>query len=260
MLRADRRHGSRPWLNPDSNQTRRFSCTFLRPGDPVDRAALCGPTAAGRWSAAASLLGRRALGDRAGAVELHRHPAQRGAAGDTGLLAVGLCSLRRQPGDLRPTKTQGQRGRPSSPWSADRVATPPLPGWRSSTTWRPSRPKSTAVRHQSGRQAYDLWARPPGHVRGQPPNPHAGHPAETSYFVGDTAQGALARLRSTPDGILCARETIKDLLRGPAAHLLRLRLLDRQTAKFRLSISSAGISQEFLGAPKDSSWSRTCNY
>lgn len=73
-----------------------------------------------------------------------------------------------------------------------------------------------------------------------------------SYFVGDTAQAAIARLKSTPDGILVGKETIKDysLRRGD---LLKLRVLDRRTGRFRVvPFHVAGIVQEFPSAPKDS--------
>jgi putative ABC transport system permease protein len=73
-----------------------------------------------------------------------------------------------------------------------------------------------------------------------------------SYFIGDTAASAIARLRSTPDGILVSRETIKDysLNRGD---LLKLRVLDRATGRFRVvPFHVAGIVQEFPSAPKDS--------
>ena len=73
-----------------------------------------------------------------------------------------------------------------------------------------------------------------------------------SYFIGDTAHGALARLRATPRRHPRLPGDDQGLLRGPG-DLLRLRLLDRRTAKFRVvDFHVAGIVQEFPSAPKDS--------
>jgi putative ABC transport system permease protein len=73
-----------------------------------------------------------------------------------------------------------------------------------------------------------------------------------SYFIGGTAAELLARLRSTPDGILVSRETITDYsLR--TGDLLKLRVLDRANGSFRLvSFHVVGSVQEFPSAPKDS--------
>ncbi|HET6448384.1 MAG TPA: FtsX-like permease family protein [Conexibacter sp.] len=73
-----------------------------------------------------------------------------------------------------------------------------------------------------------------------------------SYFLGDSAAAAIARLRATPDGILVGRETITDyaLKRGD---LLKLRVLDRRDGRFRVvPFHVAGVVQEFPSAPKDS--------
>jgi putative ABC transport system permease protein len=73
-----------------------------------------------------------------------------------------------------------------------------------------------------------------------------------SYFLGDSAATATARLRATPDGILVGRETITDysLHRGD---LLKLRVLDRRDGRFRVvAFHVAGVVQEFPSAPKDS--------
>jgi putative ABC transport system permease protein len=73
-----------------------------------------------------------------------------------------------------------------------------------------------------------------------------------SYFIGLNAQQAISRLRATPDGILVGKETITDysLKRGD---LLRLRVLDRQSGKFRVvPFHVVGVVQEFPSAPKDS--------
>jgi putative ABC transport system permease protein len=73
-----------------------------------------------------------------------------------------------------------------------------------------------------------------------------------SYFIGSTAQQVLNRLRSMRDGIVVSKETITDfsLHNGD---LLRLRVLDQQTGRFRVvPFHVAGIVQEFPSAPKDS--------
>ncbi len=73
-----------------------------------------------------------------------------------------------------------------------------------------------------------------------------------SYFLGGSAQQTLARLRSTPDGILVSKETITDYQLN-IGDLLRLRVLDHQTGRFRVApFHVVGIVQEFPSAPKDS--------
>jgi putative ABC transport system permease protein len=73
-----------------------------------------------------------------------------------------------------------------------------------------------------------------------------------SYFLGGSAAQMLARLRSTRDGVLVSRETITDYsLR--LGDLLRLRVLDRRTGRFRIApFHVVGVVQEFPSAPKDS--------
>ncbi len=73
-----------------------------------------------------------------------------------------------------------------------------------------------------------------------------------SYFIGGTAAQMLDRLRSTPDGILVSKETITDYSLN-AGDLLRLRVLDRRSGRFRVvPFHVVGIAQEFPSAPKDS--------
>jgi putative ABC transport system permease protein len=62
----------------------------------------------------------------------------------------------------------------------------------------------------------------------------------------------LGRLRSTPDGILVSKETITDYSLG-LGDLLRLRVLDHRTGRFRVAgFHVVGIVQEFPAAPRDS--------
>ena len=73
-----------------------------------------------------------------------------------------------------------------------------------------------------------------------------------SYFLGGSAAQMLDRLRSTPDGILVSKETITDYSLN-IGDLLRLRVLDHRTGKFRVTpFHVVGIVQEFPSAPKDS--------
>jgi putative ABC transport system permease protein len=73
-----------------------------------------------------------------------------------------------------------------------------------------------------------------------------------SYFVGAGAGAVLAGLRSRPDGVLVSKETITDYsLR--LGDLLRLRLLDHASGKFRVApFHVVGVVQEFPAAPRDS--------
>jgi putative ABC transport system permease protein len=73
-----------------------------------------------------------------------------------------------------------------------------------------------------------------------------------SYFKGGTSAQMLQRLRSTPDGILVAQETITDYSLRPG-DLLKLRVLDHRTGRFRVvRFHVIGTVLEFPSAPKDS--------
>ena len=73
-----------------------------------------------------------------------------------------------------------------------------------------------------------------------------------SYFLGGTAAQTLDRLRATPDGVVVSKETITDYSLN-LGDLLRLRVLDDRTGKFRVApFHVVGIVQEFPSAPKDS--------
>jgi len=73
-----------------------------------------------------------------------------------------------------------------------------------------------------------------------------------SYFIGASAQQAMARLRGRRDGILVSKETINDYqLR--LGDLLKLRVLDHRSGRFNVvPFHVAGIVQEFPSAPRDS--------
>ncbi|HEY1593629.1 MAG TPA: FtsX-like permease family protein [Solirubrobacteraceae bacterium] len=73
-----------------------------------------------------------------------------------------------------------------------------------------------------------------------------------SYFLGGTAAEVLQRLRTHPDGILVSKETITDYSLN-LGDLLRLRVLDRATGRFRVvPFHVVGTVQEFPSAPRDS--------
>src|SRR5207248_2142554 len=54
-----------------------------------------------------------------------------------------------------------------------------------------------------------------------------------SYFLGGSASQVLARLRATRDGIVVSKETISDYSLN-VGDLLRLRVLDHRTGRFRV--------------------------
>jgi putative ABC transport system permease protein len=73
-----------------------------------------------------------------------------------------------------------------------------------------------------------------------------------SYFIGGSANQMMSKLASTPDGILVSLETITDYSLHPG-DLLRLRVLDQSTGKFRVApFHVVGTVQEFPSAPRDS--------
>ncbi|MEA2399275.1 MAG: putative transport system permease protein [Thermoleophilaceae bacterium] len=73
-----------------------------------------------------------------------------------------------------------------------------------------------------------------------------------SYFLGSTASQAIGSLKSTHDGILVGKETIKDYSLK-TGDLLRLRVLDHRNGKFNVvAFHVVGVVQEFPSAPKDS--------
>jgi putative ABC transport system permease protein len=73
-----------------------------------------------------------------------------------------------------------------------------------------------------------------------------------SYFIGGGAQTMMARLATTPDGILVSKETITDYSLN-VGDLLRLRVLDHRSDRFRtVPFHVVGTVQEFPSAPRDS--------
>ena len=73
-----------------------------------------------------------------------------------------------------------------------------------------------------------------------------------SYFLGAGAETMMSRLEGRPDGILVSKETITDYSLE-VGDLLRLRVLDHRTGRFRIvPFHVVGTVQEFPAAPRDS--------
>jgi putative ABC transport system permease protein len=73
-----------------------------------------------------------------------------------------------------------------------------------------------------------------------------------SYFLGGSAGETMQRLRETPSGVIVSKETITDYSLE-VGNLLRLRVLDHETGKFRVvPFHVVGTVQEFPSAPRDS--------
>ncbi len=73
-----------------------------------------------------------------------------------------------------------------------------------------------------------------------------------AFFVGDSADTVLARLASTPDGVLVSPETVFDFQLQPG-DLIRLRLQDAQDHQYHIiPFHYVGIAREFPTAPSDS--------
>jgi putative ABC transport system permease protein len=244
-------------VNPDSNPTLSLSVyMFFAPALLWIGAALLLVRLRGRLLGRGLALGRRVLGrgTASGSSFILASAARRGPAINRGLLAVGLLlAFGVNLGIFAATYNQQVNVDAQLTLGADVVATAP-PGvaqqhnLAAKVAHVPGVAGTSAVEHSYAYVGPDL-------------QDTYGIDAATltrattlrdSYFIGDTAQGALARLRATPDGILVSKETIKDysVNRGD---LLRLRVLDRQTSKFGVvNFHVAGIVQEFPSAPKDS--------
>ncbi|MDX6659596.1 MAG: putative transport system permease protein, partial [Solirubrobacteraceae bacterium] len=244
-------------VNPDSNPTLSLSVyMFFAPALLWIGAALLLVRLRGRLLGRGLALGRRLLGRGAagGSSFVLASAARRGPAINRGLLAVGLLlAFGVNLGIFAATYNQQVNVDAQLTLGADVVATAP-PGvaqqhnLAAKVAHVPGVAGTSAIEHSYAYVGPDL-------------QDTYGIDAATltrattlrdSYFIGDTAQGALARLRATPDGILVSKETIKDysVNRGD---LLRLRVLDRRTAKFHVvNFHVAGIVQEFPSAPKDS--------
>ncbi|HEV7460124.1 MAG TPA: ABC transporter permease [Solirubrobacteraceae bacterium] len=244
-------------VNPDSNPTLSLSVyMFFAPALLWIGAALLLVRLRGRVLGRGLALMRRVLsrGKASDSSFILTSAGRRGPAINRGLLAVGLLlAFGVNLGIFAATYNQQVNVDAQLTLGADVVATAP-PGvaqqhnLASKVAGVPGVAATSAVEHSYAyvgpdlQDTYGVNAATLGNAT----------TLRDSYFIGDTAQGALARLRATPDGILVSKETIKDysVVRGD---LLRLRVLDRQTGKFHVvNFHVAGIVQEFPSAPKDS--------
>jgi putative ABC transport system permease protein len=241
-------------VNPDSNPTLSLSVyMFFAPALLWIGATLLLVRLRGR---ALAWLAGRAGGDRPTTLSglLLASASRRGAAINRGLVVVGL--LLAFGVDLAVfTATYDQQVRVDAQLTlgADVVASAP-PGVAANRNLPariaavPGVTATTAVDHSYAYVGPDLQD-----TYGIDPATFARATSlRDSYFLGAGAGATLARLAARPDGILVSRETITDYSLS-LGDLLRLRVLDRATGRFRVApFHVAGIVQEFPSAPKDS--------
>jgi putative ABC transport system permease protein len=241
-------------VNPDSNPTLSLSVyMFFAPALLWLGATLLLVRLRGR---AVSWLARRGAGMRPTAPRgfLLASASRRGPAINRGLVLVGLLlAFGVNLGIFTATYRQQARIDAQLTLGADVVATAP-PGVVESgnlvqkVAAVPGVNSVSAVDHSYayvGPDLQDTYGIDPATIEG------ATH-LRNSYFLGGTAQEMLDRLRATPDGILVSKETITDYSLGQG-DLLRLRVLDRSTGRFRVvPFHVVGTVQEFPSAPKDS--------
>ena len=76
---------------------------------------------------------------------------------------------------------------------------------------------------------------------------------QDGWFAGGTARQLMDRLATRPDGVLVSAETVHDFQLRPGDLLLRLRLQDGRTRRFRtIPFRYVGVAKEFPTAPRDS--------
>ena len=241
-------------VNPDSNPTLSLSVyMFFAPALLWLGAALLLVRLRGGFLA---WLAGRAGGERASTWRgfLLASASRRGAAINRGLLVAGLLlAFGVNLGLFTATYNQQARVDAQLTLGADVVTTAPPGAIRRHALERrvaqlPGVAGATALDHSYAYVGPDLQdifgidARTLTHGTG----------VRDSYFLGGSAAQILARLRSTPDGVLVSRETISDYsLR--LGDLLKLRTLDRASGRFKVvPFHVAGVVQEFPAAPRDS--------
>jgi putative ABC transport system permease protein len=248
------RSGFSAVINPDSNPTLSLSVyMFFAPALLWIGATLLLVRLRGRILSWAAL---RASGGRAtsGPAFLLSSAGRRGAAINRGLVIVGLLlAFAVSLGIFTATWDQQANIDAQLTLGADVVATAP-PGTiaKGDLAHRidrvPGVTATTALDHSYAYVGPDLQD-----TYGIDPSSFTrATTLRDSYFLGDSASGAMAKLRSTPDGILVSKETITDyaLKQGD---LLKLRVLDRSSGRFHVvPFHVAGTVQEFPSAPKDS--------
>jgi putative ABC transport system permease protein len=241
-------------VNPDSNPTLSLSVyMFFAPALLWIGATLLLVRLRGRllsWAAA------RAAGGRASNVRsfLLASAGRRGPAINRGLVVVGLLlAFAVSLGIFTATWDQQASVDAQLTLGADVVATAP-PGQVAKTGIEkkiarvPGVAATTALDHSYAYVGPDLQD-----TYGIDPSTFTrATTLRDSYFIGDSANGAMQKLRNTPDGILVSKETITDYALKPG-DLLKLRVLDRSTGRFRVvPFHVVGTVQEFPSAPKDS--------
>jgi len=241
-------------VNPDSNPTLSLSVyMFFAPALLWLGAALLLVRLRGRFLA---WLAGRAGGGRASTRRgfLLASAGRRGAAINRGLLVAGLLlAFGVNLGLFAATYDQQARVDAQLTLGADVVATAPPGAIRRHALEQrvaqlPGVAGTTALDHSYayvGPDLQDIFGIDARTLT-------RGTSVRDSYFLGGSAARTLARLRSTPDGVLVSRETISDYsLR--LGDLLKLRTLDRASGRFRVvPFHVAGVVQEFPAAPRDS--------
>ena len=237
-------------VNPDSNPTLSLSVyMFFAPALLWLGATLLLVRLRGRmlsW-AAARVAGNRATGTRG---FLLVSAARRGGAINRGLIVVGLLlAFGVNVGIFSATYNQQANVDAQLTLGADvTAAANPQPGLAAKVAAVPGVKATTAVDHSYAYVGPDLQD-----TYGIDTSTFTkATTLRDSYFLGATAKQALDRLRTTRDGILVGKETITDYSLK-TGDLLRLRVLDRSTGKFRVvPFHVVGVVQEFPSAPKDS--------
>ena len=241
-------------VNPDSNPTLSLSVyMFLAPALLWVGSALLLVRLRGR---AVAWLAARTAGGRANSWRgfLLASASRRGAALNRGLLVVGLLlAFGVELGVFAATYDQQARVDAQLTLGADVVVSaPPGVAARRGLEQRvanvPGVAGVTALEHSYAYVGPDLQD-----TFGIDPATFThGTVLRDSYFLGGTAGQIVARLRSTPDGIVVSKETISDYsLR--IGDLLKLRVLDHATGRFRVvPFHVVGVVQEFPSAPRDS--------
>ncbi len=241
-------------VNPDSNPTLSLSVyMFFAPALLWIGATLLLVRLRGRGLA---WLARRASGGRARSPHgfLAASAARRGAAINRGLVLVGLLlAFGVNLGLFAATYDHQANVDAQLTLGADVVATaPPGVATRARLAQRiarvPGVQATTALDHGYAYVGPDLQDTYGIDAATLP----AATTLRDSYFLGQSAASALARLRARPDGILVGRETITDysLRTGDP---LKLRVLDRRNGRFGVvPFHVVGVVQEFPSAPRDS--------
>ena len=241
-------------VNPDSNPTLSLSIyMFFAPALLWIGATLLLVRLRGRGLA---WLARRAAGKRAGSERgfLLASAGRRGAAINRGLVVVGLLlAFGVNLGIFSATYNQQSTVDAQLTLGADVTVTAPPGTVRSAhlaarISAVPGVRATTALDHSYAYIGPDLQD-----IYGI--NASTFTSATTlrdSYFIGESASSAIAKLKSTPDGILVGKETITDYSLKPG-DLLRLRVLNHTNGKFQVvPFHVIGVVQEFPSAPKDS--------